>query len=250
MKAMAIGGEFLTDATKGFEKRIVVQPEAAYFGADIMLDSSEHRYFDTVQLKYGTVSGYWDQQGIRLQRGIPAGEPMSVVHLLLPLHVNLTINQWILQSAKGENAWLNIHLEMPPVEGGQDGQCGNFNGDIEDDKRTQIQQRGAWDVPDDPNERFFVGPYQEVGFRGKFRDIATVLSEACKEAIEVQCSKEFSADPVSEETVSEQGHKEQDWDRNDCQHRYTFDEVLTNTVCPDYKPALVSEDGWVPHVIH
>lgn len=243
---MAIGGEFLRDAESGDEHTIVVQPEAAYFGPKIMLDSAAHQHFGPVQLKHGTVSGYWDRQGIKLQRGIPAGSPMSVVHLLLPLHVNITINQWILQSVKGENAWLNVHLEMPAVDG-QDGQCGNFNGDVADDKRSQIQERGAWEVPDDPTERLFVGPYQPMGYRGQFREIASTLSEACKEAIEETCNEVY---PNSPDVGSGFAHHQADWDRNDCQHNYTFDKVLVNSPCPDFKPPLASEVGWTPHQRH
>lgn len=253
MKALVISGLFMTDVNADYMYRIVVQPEGAYFGKSKMLDSSdEYRTFPARQLKYGTVSGHFDHNGIRMQRGIPKSEQMNVVHLLLPLGVNLTINTWRLSSLPG-NDWINVHLEMPPVPGGQDGQCGNFNGDVADDRRTQVQRRGAWQVPDDPGARLFVGDYWPSGFRGKFRNIAKTLTEACKQSIEDYCNDKYPspAGVVNPGGVNQGGvmkaHVQQDYDRNDCQHKYSFDEVLPNSPCPAWKPAQASSDGWVAH---
>lgn len=245
MKALVIGGEFLRSYGGSTISKVVVLPNGAWLdGQKILGESPELQSYPQNKFKYGVVSGYFDHNGIRLQRGVEK-EPMNVVHLVLPFGVNLTMNIWRLSTA---NNWINVHLEMPPVPGGQDGQCGNFNGNIDDDKRTQIQSRDAWLVPNDPNVRLFTEEYQPPGFRGKYRNIAITLSEACKEAIEEFCNWKYPSPNAT--GVGMQAHAQQDYDRNDCQHKYTFDEYLENTQCPNFKPALASPDGWVPHTLH
>lgn len=56
----------------------------------------------------------------------------------LPLGVRLAVN-------RGRNG-LGIKISMPPMEGGQDGQCGNFNGDGRDDTPKLISERMGLEV--------------------------------------------------------------------------------------------------------
>lgn len=54
-----------------------------------------------------------------------------------------------------ENKAWRVHMDnwvsMGAPPGGQDGLCGNNNGDVGDDSRTRLQNNPAWDVPDEEN---------------------------------------------------------------------------------------------------
>jgi len=56
-----------------------------------------------------------------------------IVHMELPDGVTFTVYRW--------QNYLDLKLEMDPVEGGQDGSCGNFNGDPTDDTTEAIFHR-------------------------------------------------------------------------------------------------------------
>merc|ERR1712176_1616065 len=59
------------------------------------------------------------------------------------LHINfhdgtfVQVNQW---TNPDEGYFVNIMIDMAPVPG-QDGHCGNFNGNAEEDDRNSIRQR-------------------------------------------------------------------------------------------------------------
>merc|ERR1711972_329930 len=56
-----------------------------------------------------------------------------IVHMDLPLGVHLQVMRWANH--------LNVRITMLPREGGQDGSCGNFNGNALDDTTEAIQAR-------------------------------------------------------------------------------------------------------------
>merc|ERR1719436_1419359 len=62
---------------------------------------------------------------------------MKVVHLTLPQGINIQINRWTRAS---EGNYINAKISMAAIPG-QDGHCGNFNGNPVDDARLQIRQR-------------------------------------------------------------------------------------------------------------
>jgi len=57
----------------------------------------------------------------------------EIVHLDLPLGVSLTVFRW--------TNYMDLIIKMPQLEGGQDGACGNFNGQVEDDSVRAIFDR-------------------------------------------------------------------------------------------------------------
>jgi len=55
------------------------------------------------------------------------------INVELPEGVKLLINR--------QRHYINVEVTMPPSEGGQDGLCGNFNGDGDDDSLELIEKR-------------------------------------------------------------------------------------------------------------
>merc|ERR1712039_195219 len=63
---------------------------------------------------------------------IPEGNEKRIVHMDLPLGVKVTVYQW--------KNYMDVQIEMPK-QPGQDGVCGNFNGDQGDDTTQTIMAR-------------------------------------------------------------------------------------------------------------
>merc|ERR1719242_387904 len=82
------------------------------------------------------VHAQYNTQGKILQKG-REGKALHIVHVQLPLGVILEVNRWTLES---EGDYVNVMLTMPP-QPGQDGHCGNFNGNAADDDRLQVRAR-------------------------------------------------------------------------------------------------------------
>eukprot|EP00930_Biecheleria_cincta_P069601 TRINITY_DN57317_c0_g1_i1.p1 TRINITY_DN57317_c0_g1~~TRINITY_DN57317_c0_g1_i1.p1 ORF type:complete len:733 (-),score=94.83 TRINITY_DN57317_c0_g1_i1:49-2136(-) len=66
-------------------------------------------------------------------------ESSHIVHIDLPLGVHLQVMRWANH--------INVRITMPADEGGQDGSCGNFNGNGDDDSTDQIKARIGYKVP-------------------------------------------------------------------------------------------------------
>jgi len=73
-----------------------------------------------------------------------------IVHMELPLGVHLQVMRWANH--------VNVRITMVAREGGQDGSCGNFNGDPHDDSTAAIKQRIGMRVPQE--ELLFHAPVQ------------------------------------------------------------------------------------------
>jgi len=82
------------------------------------------------------VSATLNSQGELLQQG-REGKPLRVVHVEMPNSVSLQINRW---TEAYEGDYINIKITMPS-QPNQDGHCGNFNGNPEDDRRLLIRSR-------------------------------------------------------------------------------------------------------------
>merc|ERR1711941_167393 len=102
------------------------------------------------------VSIVYNSQGELLQPG-REGKQLHVVHVTMPGGVSLQINRW---NEPNEGRYINTKITMPP-QPGQDGQCGNFNGNVVDDSRMAVRARmGKNGVPQD--ELYFDGPKTPV----------------------------------------------------------------------------------------
>jgi hypothetical protein len=124
-KEVAISGPFI----KGHKLRVNART-ATWDGKPILTGfPSKWSGYPGVQISY-------DSQGSVLQKG-RAGKPLHIVHVTLPLGVSLQINRW---TEASEGDYINIKLTMPK-QPNQDGHCGNFNGNTEDDDRVAIRSR-------------------------------------------------------------------------------------------------------------
>mmetsp|Transcript_61072 Transcript_61072/g.197467 ORF Transcript_61072/g.197467 Transcript_61072/m.197467 type:complete len:439 (+) Transcript_61072:103-1419(+) len=68
--------------------------------------------------------------------------PRNILHMNMPLGISITVFRW--------DNYLDLQIDMNALEGGQDGSCGNYNGDASDDTAAQIFERvGARVAPAD-----------------------------------------------------------------------------------------------------
>merc|ERR1719282_811686 len=92
--------------------------------------------FDKKRVDFYTQGEYWivKSSTVQIQGRYKA---THVVHLSLPMGVNVQINRW---TEASEGKYINAKITMPAVPG-QDGHCGNANGNAADDERLQIRAR-------------------------------------------------------------------------------------------------------------
>jgi len=126
LKSIAFGGKFIQDhklvigATAG---------EATWDGQQILTMFPSN-------FRNELVTAAYDSNGDTMQEG-RQGKQLHVVHLTLPMGVNVQINRWMEAS---EGNYINAKITMP-AQPNQDGHCGNFNGNQADDDRIQIRAR-------------------------------------------------------------------------------------------------------------
>jgi len=142
-KQVAVGGSFLNGHT------LIVGEEHATWDGQPILVTFPSKFEDPE----GLVSIVYNNQGQLLQPG-REGKSLHVLHVTLPGRVTMQINRW---NEAGEGRYINTKITMPAQEGGQDGQCGNFNGNPADDARLLVKARlGKDGVPAD--DLLFPGP--------------------------------------------------------------------------------------------
>merc|ERR1711948_117793 len=101
-----------------------------------------------VSIQYNNAGALMDKS---LHGEIRAVPQMHVLHITLPLGINLEVNEW---NEAGEGAYMNVRITMS-AQPNQDGHCGNFNGNSADDARMQVRARvGATGVPAGPDFLF------------------------------------------------------------------------------------------------
>lgn len=149
MQEIAFGGPFLQN------NKLVIGARSASWNGQPILPSLGSRFNNNL------VQALNDNNGATMQEG-RAGMQMNVIHLTLPGSVSVQINRWTRPS---EGDYINAKVTMAAIVG-QDGHCGNFNGNQADDARLQIRQRiGTTGVAE--GELFFPGPKTPVGIAGR-----------------------------------------------------------------------------------
>jgi len=135
-KVLALGGPLL----KG-HKIFVSSTTATFDGKPILTTfNSQFNVAGVVEMQYNGV-------GVLLQKG-RQGKALHVVHIKIfdgtPEGIVIQVNRW---NEPSEGHYINIRISMHP-QPGQDGHCGNFNGNAADDDRVQVRSRlGKVGVP-------------------------------------------------------------------------------------------------------
>merc|ERR1739844_269003 len=124
LKAIAFGGQFLKN------NKLVIGTTSASWNGQPILAGFPATYSNAL------VQAQYDGNGATMQDG-RAGKALHIIHLTLPLSVNVQINRWMEAS---EGNYINAKITMP-AQPGQDGHCGNFNNNLADDDRLQIRAR-------------------------------------------------------------------------------------------------------------
>jgi len=144
MKEVAIGGPFLK-SKDGKENVLRISALSATFNGAGIIPS----FPDAWSNQDPPIEVVTDGSGELLQAS-RTGKQMHVVHVKLPLHIEMQINRW---NEPGEGDYINMKLVMS-AQPNQDGHCGNFNGNPGDDTRPLIRSRiGTTGVPQ--NELLF-----------------------------------------------------------------------------------------------
>jgi len=124
--ALAVGGPFLLNHT------LIIEPmdggKVTWDGRQILQDfPSEFIFNKTVRVNFNSSDRHIDDT----QKNFP----VQKVEAWLPRLVHLTVNRW----AKHIDAIIRM-VQQP---GGQDGHCGNFNGNPNDDTKELIDERAG-----------------------------------------------------------------------------------------------------------
>jgi hypothetical protein len=131
VKEIAIGGPFL-QSTGGQKNILRISALRATFNGAPIIPNFPDQWTNADP----AISVVTNSEGEVLQSG-RQGKEMHVVHVKLPNNVRLQINRW---NEPGEGDYLNVKITNPR-QPGQDGHCGNFNGDPADDTRPLIRAR-------------------------------------------------------------------------------------------------------------
>merc|ERR1719512_190448 len=130
VQALAAGGPFL----KGHTLVVEVGGGVTWDGQPILQSfPSSFNVSGLIQSTFSSESEHVDP-GLR-------GLVVRSVDATLPLGVRLTVNRW--------PEHLDVLLAMRPLLGGQDGHCGNFNGDASDDSARDIRRRQGAEVSEE-----------------------------------------------------------------------------------------------------
>jgi len=131
---LAIGGPFL-----GGHKLRISARAATWDGAPIL--TSFPSQWSNAQ---PPISIQYNGQGGLVDATLTPNEPMKIAHLSLPLGITMQINRWV---SNKDGDYINVKITMQK-QPNQDGHCGNFNGNVADDARTQVRSRiGKTGVP-------------------------------------------------------------------------------------------------------
>ena len=119
--ALAVGGPFLKGRTMVFK----ALTDAVTWNDEEILSTLPSEFKDElVQAKYHTAS-----------EQVKDGKTGRGIDVTFPMGVQLSVNRW------SNSLALKIH--MCAQEGGQDGQCGNYDGDSADDQADFLLAKGS-----------------------------------------------------------------------------------------------------------
>merc|ERR1719356_582579 len=118
----------------------------------------------------------YDDQG-EVPDVVPEGNEKRIVHMELPLGVKVRVYQW--------SNYMDVQIEMSP-QPGQDGVCGNFNGNHADDTTQSVIQRVGARVR--PSENMLSGQAM-IEFTPQMQKMMAAECAAAKQAsAQASCS--------------------------------------------------------------
>jgi hypothetical protein len=135
-KTLAIGGPLL----KG--RKLFISADSATCDGQPILTG-----FPSSFSMAGVAELSYNGQGTVLQKG-RGGKALHIVHIKIndgtPEGIMIQVNRWM---EPGEGHYINVRIVMHAIPG-QDGHCGNFNGNPGDDARPAVRARlGTTGVP-------------------------------------------------------------------------------------------------------
>jgi len=139
LRVVAIGGPFLNNNTL-----IIGRLGTKAFWNDKVILKHLPSHFDNE-----LVSAKYHKNSVLVQDESKKASAPGV-DIQLPMGINLLVN-------RGKNG-LGVKISMPRLEGGQDGECGNYNSDANDDSAELISQRIGMGIPSD--ELLFHTPFR------------------------------------------------------------------------------------------
>eukprot|EP00932_Pfiesteria_piscicida_P008329 SRR837773.18711.p1 GENE.SRR837773.18711~~SRR837773.18711.p1 ORF type:complete len:245 (-),score=79.87 SRR837773.18711:89-778(-) len=123
---IAVGGDFIGGHT------IEVEPMQREYGGSILVDGTIVCPQLNCNHEVGGARLRYDSEGDLVDLA-QSKNPRRVVHLDLPRDIKITVFRW--------DNYLDLKIEMPPLAEGQDGSCGNYNGDPADDSTKAVFER-------------------------------------------------------------------------------------------------------------
>jgi len=152
-RKVAIGGPFLENHT------LLVEP----LGGEILWDGQQVlRNFPSELNVTGLISARYhdDAPPMDFYRRYLGTRTVDVE---LPMGVRVTVNRW--------SEHIDVRITMRPLAGGQDGHCGNFNGDSSDDSSESIEARMGGEVS--PASSMLGERGRALRYIGCFRDVSS-----------------------------------------------------------------------------
>mmetsp|Transcript_14444 Transcript_14444/g.34100 ORF Transcript_14444/g.34100 Transcript_14444/m.34100 type:complete len:614 (+) Transcript_14444:128-1969(+) len=206
LKAVAIGGPFL----KGNSLVLGTNTGISLWNNRPILEKMNTTF--TTEVDGETVFARFHEaaQHIDIPDRTTAGVDVS-----LPSGVQLVLNRF--------NTWLGLRVHMAPREGGQDGECGNFNGNPHDDGLSSLQHRMHVRVQDDESVFHMTFNTWKSVHEGSKRDSFIQQDETISEATEDEEDEEDEEegeedeDPESDVSDSEDEEEEGEDEEDDAE---------------------------------
>jgi hypothetical protein len=120
--AIAISGPFVGGS------KLIIDPKGSTWNGAPILKEMGSSFTEAIGDDAMNAKLHNDGKPMRNGKG-----PPTTLDVFLPLNVKLTINRW--------GGHLDVMITMPAVRGGQDGLCGNFNGNQNDDDLQSVSSR-------------------------------------------------------------------------------------------------------------
>jgi len=189
LRAVAVSGDFLSNHT------FVIQP----MDGEIMWDGKQVlSEVPSVFEVPGLIVANFRAAESSIDRNLGGVLPIKTLDVQLPLGVRLTMNRW--------PHHMDAMISMAPQPGGQDGHCGNYDGDATDDTAEGIRGRPGGQPVTEKQDLFLIGasplpaiPAVAVGPSGA-AEPSTSCSDELRVAAAATCRQELAQVRIASST--------------------------------------------------